>query len=247
MKLILAEPKLLSDPISIMSDIVNEVKLKVNKDFIEIIAMDPANVIMVIFKLFGSAFTEYSVDKKETLGINLENLKRVLRRARPNDVLILELVNNRLKIILKGENNKTFNLSLIDIDEDEQKVPELNFPVKIELDAGVFDESVEDASIVAESVALIADNKNFSIKSEGNLSDAVIEFSQSDDLKVVNNGGSKVNSRYSVEYLKKIVKGSKLSDKALIYFNKDYPLKVDYNLVDKLSLSFILAPRISND
>jgi hypothetical protein len=33
----------------------------------------------------------------------------------------------------------------------------------------------------------------------------------------------------------------------LIQFNKDYPLKLEYKTVDKVSLSFILAPRVEND
>ena len=54
------------------------------------------------------------------------------------------------------------------------------------------------------------------------------------------------NSEF-IEYLKKIIKGSKLSDKVVLQFDKDYPLKADYLVKDKLSLSVILAPRVSND
>jgi DNA polymerase III sliding clamp (beta) subunit (PCNA family) len=59
MKLTLAEPKYLKDSISIISELVNEARLKITPDFIEIIAMDPANVAMVVFKLLSSAFVEY--------------------------------------------------------------------------------------------------------------------------------------------------------------------------------------------
>jgi hypothetical protein len=34
---------------------------------------------------------------------------------------------------------------------------------------------------------------------------------------------------------------------ASVQFNKDYPLKLDFKEVDKVSLSFILAPRVDND
>jgi len=61
MKLTLAEPKYLKDSISIISDLVNEARFKVTPEAIELVAMDPANVAMVIFKLLSSAFTEYDV------------------------------------------------------------------------------------------------------------------------------------------------------------------------------------------
>ena len=57
----------------------------------------------------------------------------------------------------------------------------------------------------------------------------------------------KFKAKYSLEYLKKIIKASKLTDKVMIQFSKDYPLKVDYKVIDKLGLTFILAPRVSND
>jgi len=67
MKLTLAEPKYLKDSISIISDLVNEARFKINKDAIELVAMDPANVAMVIFRLFSSCFTEYDVKKDELI------------------------------------------------------------------------------------------------------------------------------------------------------------------------------------
>ena len=56
-----------------------------------------------------------------------------------------------------------------------------------------------------------------------------------------------IKSKYSIEYLKKIIKGSKLADTVTLQFNKDYPLRLDYLVKDKLSLSIILAPRVSNE
>ena len=54
--------------------------------------MDPANVAMVIFKLLSSAFTEYSITEPREIGINLANLKQVLRRASAGDKVVLEIV-----------------------------------------------------------------------------------------------------------------------------------------------------------
>jgi len=40
--------------------------------------------------------------------------------------------------------------------------------------------------------------------------------------------------------------GSKLTDNVTILFDRDYPLKLDFKEVDKVQLSFILAPRVEN-
>ena len=249
MKFSLAEPKLLTDSINIISDFVNEVRFKIDKEKIELIAMDPANVAMIAFKLLSSVFTEYKVEAPLEICVSLDSLKQILRRAKPSDILSLELnkKDNKLKIQLKGESTRTFNLSLINIEEREQRVPDLKFPIKIQTSTMLFDEAIEDMSIVAESVALIADKDKFSIEAESNINKAKVEISTDEETNIKMDSNEEVKAKYSIEYLKKMIKASKLADTVSIQFNKDYPLRLEYNVKDKLALSFILAPRVSND
>ncbi len=249
MRLTLAEPKFLVDSINVLSELVSDARFSIDKEKIELVAMDPANVVMVIFKLLGSAFTEYKVEKPVEIGVNLDNLKQILRRVKGADILILELDNekNRLKIWLKGETNRLFNLSLIDIGEEKQKIPELKFPLRVETNAYVFDGAIEDVGVVAESVALIGKKDMLLVEAEGNLSDARVEISEDDDTKISNTTKGDIAAKYSIDYLRKIIKGGKLASNVVISFDKDYPLKVDYKVVDKLALTFILAPRVSSD
>ena len=246
MKLVLAEPRLLKESVSIISELVNEVTFNIDKDKIEIVAMDPANVAMILFKLLSSAFVEYEVESKQQLAVNLENLSQVLKRSKPSDTVILEVIENKLKITLRGESTRTFNLSLIDIDESEQKVPDLKFSTKVELPSNVLTEAIDDMDIVAESVSMIAEQNKFTVVSEGRFNAAKVEILSDQGVNIAMDE-DKVDSKYSIEYLKKIMKGSKLTDTVVLNFGKEYPLKIDYKLMDKLMLSFILAPRVDND
>lgn len=248
MLLTLSEPRLLRESVNIISELVNEVTLKVDKDKIEIIAIDPANVAMVDFKLLSSAFIEYDVPKPEELAINLEYLKQVLKRAKPMDTVTLALEGdkNRLKVLLKGEGNKTFNIPLIAIEETEQKIPSLQFGSKVTMSSLKFDDAIEDMSIISESLSLISYPDRFLIKSESNLKDGSVELPLSEET-VISLEGDSISAKYSIEYLKKISKANKLSDQVSLEFGVDYPLKAEYKLLDKLRLSFILAPRVSND
>ena len=120
MKLTLSDPKYLRDTISIISELVNETNLKITPDGIELIAMDPANVAMAILKILSSSFVDYDVDKQVSLAINLNSLKQILKRSKPNDLLTLEIgKDNKLKITLKGNSTRTFSLPIIDIDEKD--------------------------------------------------------------------------------------------------------------------------------
>ena len=248
MRLTLAEPGYLKESISIISDLVNEARFKITPNAIELVAMDPANVAMVIFKLLSSTFTEYDVNKDIEIAINLSNLKQVMRRISPKDMMTLEMsADNRLKIELKSNNVRTFNLPLIELEEKEQKVPDLKFPITIKTSSSILNEAIADVDIVGESVAFIAEPKKFTLQAEGDLNQAKIEIKEDDNTKVSTNSDAQVKAKYSIEYLKKMINGSKLSDDVVVQFNKDYPLKLEYKAVDKVMLSFILAPRVEND
>jgi proliferating cell nuclear antigen len=246
-KLTLADTRYLKDSIGVISELVNEARFRVTPTAIELVAMDPANVAMVIFKLLSSAFTEFHVEKDVELSVNLANFKQILRRAKPSDILGLELEENKLKITLKGANSRTFFLPLIDLEDRDQKIPNLEFPVTIKTNASVISEAIEDVDVVAESVSFIAEPKKFTVMAEGDLNKAHIEIKSDDVTRITTTSPDKIKAKYSIEYLKKMVSGSKVSDEVTIQFNKDYPLKLEFKEMDKLLLAFILAPRVEND
>ena len=248
MKLTLAEPRLMKESINIISELVNEVTLKVDQDKIAIVAIDPANVAMVDFKLLSSAFIEYSVPKPQELALNLDHFRQVLKRSKPTDTITISLdeQKNRLQIELKGDSSRTFNIPLINIEENEQKIPSLEFKTKVSLSSAKFDDAVEDMSIVAESIILNTMPDKFVVRAESNMKDAKVVLPATEET-VIELDGDGFSSKYSLEYLKKISKANKLSDSVSLEFAQDYPLRAEYKLLDKLRLSFILAPRVSND
>jgi proliferating cell nuclear antigen len=126
-------------------------------------------------------------------------------------------------------------------------VPNLTFPIHIGTTSTVLNDAISDADIVAESVTFAAEPDKFTISAEGDLSKAHIEIKSSEDTKIKSESPAKIKAKYSIEYLKKMINAGKLANEVSIFFNQDYPLKLEYKIVDKLLLSFILAPRVEND
>jgi proliferating cell nuclear antigen len=245
MRLTLADSKYLTDSISILSELVNDVRLKCDKNQIEVVAMDPANVAMVVFRLLSSAFTEYKVDEDVEICVSLDALKQVLRRSKPSDLLTLELdkEKNKLRVKIVGESSRTFNLALIDISDAEQKIPILKFPLTVNTNSSVFDEAIADMGIISESVIFNTEANKFVLRSESKLHNARVEVGSDAETVVVMEGTENVKSKYSLEYLKKMVKASKLTPSVKIQFGPSYPLRLDYTVKDKFQLVFLLAPR----
>lgn len=241
MLLKLENPKLLADCISLLSELVLEVKAKITKAGFEIIAIDPANVALASLKIPAKAFSQFNIDKEQELGLNLEDLKQALKRAPIKSTLTIERKDNILKLKL-GE-RRAFNLALINIDAEEKTVPKLNFKNTVEMDGLTFTEAVADAAVVADSCALSASENSFIVEAKGSLNSARTELS-SDEVKIKSQEASK--AKYSLDYLVKFAKATKLSPKVLISFSSDYPAKFDFK-TENLELAFILAPRVEEE
>jgi len=241
MLLKLESPKLFSEIIGIISELVLEVRIKVNKKGMSILAIDPANVVMVSFKLPNSAFSEFQVENPEILGVSLENLKSILRRCKIGSILKLQRQENELKIEIIDKIKREFNLALIDIESEEKQIPSLDFASKIEMSSSDFAEAIEDCSVVSDSCSFVSEPSKFMIQGKDSLNSFKSEFTDE-----INIQAQEASSKYSLEYLQKIIKATKITEKVIINFSNDYPLKLDFN-TPLIELSFILAPRVETE
>jgi proliferating cell nuclear antigen len=241
MLLKLDSPKLFSDVVGIISELVTEARIKVNKDGLSIIAIDPANVALISFKLPASSFSAIEANN-EVLGVSLDSLKSVLKRCSPGSNLIMQTEdNNTLRVEIHDKIKRVFNLALINIDQEEKTMPSLEFNCKIEMPSIDFLEAVEDCSVVADSCSFSILDGKFIIDGKG-LHSTKSEFS-GDEAKIQ---GEKGKAKYSLEYMQKFVKACKLSEKTGINFSDDYPLKLEFKNPE-LELAFVLAPRVETE
>lgn len=239
MLLKLPNPKIFSDIVTIISELVTEVRMKVNKEGISLTAIDPANVAMVHFKIPSVLFSEYNIDKEEEqLGLNLNDLKAVLRRSKPGSSLLMERADNTLKIGLHDRIKRDFSLALLDLDFEEKPFPSWEFNSVVRINAEAFVEVIEDCAIVSDACTFMAEPNKFIVEAHG-LNSARAEFS-SDEAEIFS--GSSL-ARFSLEYLVKFIKGAKVSSNATLSFSNNHPMRLDFHTGD-VKLSFVLAPRV---
>jgi proliferating cell nuclear antigen len=237
----LETPQLLSRAIDIISELVIEVRIKFNEQGMNIVAIDPANVAMVEFKLPKSAFSQFEVAENEVLGINLDSLKKILKRTSAGSSLILERKDNLLNISIQDRIKRNFKLNLIEIESEDKEMPQLEFVAKVELDSIDFTASIEDCAVVADACSFIINDGKFSMEAKG-INSAMSEFS-GDEAKI---NAEDCKSRYSLEYLQKFTKGAKLTQKTILKFSNDHPLRLEFK-TDFMELNFILAPRVETE
>ena len=241
MHLRMENPKIFTDLISIISELVTEVRLKVTRESISLTAVDPANVAMAYFRIPAELFSQFDVPRDEVLGVNLENLRAVLRRCKPGSSLTMSREDNLLKIGIHDRIKRDFTLALLDIDAEDKEMPHWEFKSVMKMDSEVFTEVVEDCLVVSDACTFIAEPTKFVVEAHG-LNSARAEFS-SNEIEIYSDTAK---ARFSLEYLNKFVKGARVSSRVTLSFSDDHPMRIDFPTGNVL-LSFVLAPRIEQD
>jgi len=242
MKLKLDDPRVFSNLIGIISELVTEVKIKINpENGMHLTALDPANVAMVYFNIPPELFSEFVVEKEEVLGINLSNLKAILRRCGLGSSLTLETEDNLLKLGIQDKIKRDFTLALIDVEGEEKELPEWEFKSVVKMDSQAFVDAIEDCLVVSDACTFIAEPNKFIIEA-GGLNTARAEFS-SDEVQLFADSSS---AKFSLEYLNKFIKGSKIASKVELNFSDNHPMRINFPS-GKIMLSFVLAPRVEQD
>lgn len=236
--------KVLRDSIEAISQIIDEGIFKIKPTGIELLASDRAMVAVIDFKLAAEAFEKYECDKETSVGLNLNNLLTVLKRASEKTEIKLNEQENKLELTLIGTSTRNFAIPLIEISSEElPSISQFVFPASAEMKTDIIEEGIEDADIIADSVVFEAADSAFKMRAEGNSSRAELKLEKGESLKLE---GEKVKARYPLDYLKKFLKAGKLADKTIVRFGKDYPLKLELK-GDKVYLAMILAPRVEEE
>ncbi len=238
MRIKLENASVLSKGIELISELVTEVKIKVNEYGLGITAIDPANVAMVSLRIPKKTFSEFDTGN-ESLGVNLDSLKRILKRS--SGSLVLERKENMLYIEMNDRIKRNFILSLIEIESEDKDMPNLEFSSRVELQSGDLIACVEDCAVVSDACSFIINNGNFIIEAKG-LNSTRTEFSGDE----ANINAEDCKARYSLEYLQKFTKASKLSEKTILNFADDHPLRMDVR-TENLEISYVLAPRVETE
>lgn len=248
-KIALADVEQFKKQIKVIQNFVSEIRLKINKDDFGFTEMTPCNVCLLDFKVLSSSCVEYDVKEDLEIGLNVNSLYNVLKVINKNDLIVFSVDTETNKFIIEARNTNTkkFRIPIIDIDTQEQKQPELNFTAKVKTDSKQFKEELKALESVAESVLFNCHRDKLVLGGEGDLSQLDVTIKADDNTTINNNSETDViKTKYSIEFLKKILESSILTDEVTFEFSENYPLRATFKKVDSFMLQFVIAPRVEN-
>ncbi|WP_135536738.1 DNA polymerase sliding clamp [Halostella pelagica] len=230
-----------------VSVLVDECKIHLNEDGIEIRAVDPANVGMVDLSLSADAFESYEADGG-LIGVNLSRLEDIAGMADAGQLVELELDEETRKLHTQIDGLE-YTLALIDPDSIRQEpdIPDLDLPAEIVIEGADIDRAVTAADMVSDHIALGVDEADelFYIDAEGDTDDVHLELDQGDliDLQV-----GPAHSLFSLDYLKDMDKAIAKDAEVTMELGEEFPVKLHFDIAEGNGhVTFMLAPRIQSD
>jgi proliferating cell nuclear antigen PCNA len=246
--------KILLDVVDALNAIIDETIINLTPDAFIITAMDPSRICMLEFLIKKEDFEIYQCDKNYNLGLDLDDIWKILKRKNDNESLefIFEEAEQRIKIKMRDEEKdrvRTFRLSLIDVEVTEipiESLFEIDFPSTVILNTKTIDTAVKDGEIYSEYITITAEEKvgiTFSAIGQIGSMDTIIGIDTL--IKPILVGI--VSASYGIKYLKAILRASSLMTLIKISLKTDYPIKMVFKFNDYGILYFFLAPRVDDD
>jgi len=227
----------LKSGIEAISALIPEGNFRFNDKGIHFRAIDPSQIVLVDYTIPKSVFDSFSIEPS-FVGINIVELNKIISRAMQKDKLLIDLTESEFKIDFKGELDRTFTLPLIDVADDELKLPEADYDATIEINARIFKEALKDASLFSSSIVVKVEGNKFLLESKGTAGNVRANSAHAKSVKVKAN--EDVVSKYSLTYLQNIVKEADPDSTIKLELKSDSAMKVSFN-IGKSEIKFYLA------
>jgi len=240
--------KMLEAILSAIAILVDEATFMVKASGINLKAMDPSRVAMVVFNYPKEMFDEFSVEREGLIAFNLSEALKILRRAGKDDNAELTMLSTSAKLNVEINGKATmrlFDISALEPDEEELPEPKLSHKTRMKLTAEMLKSAFEDVALVSDHTQIIVEPEVFQLKAAGDLMRADIKIVKgvSPDLLDIE-VSERSKATFSLSWLTEIAKKvADLADTATVQLATDMPIQIDAN-TSKGSITFYAAPRV---
>lgn len=233
--------------------LVDECKIHLEEDSVQVRAVDPSNVGMIDLELESSAFESYAANGPTT-GVNIAKFEKIMGMANKDQQINLDLdeESRTLHIEFGGAH---YQLALIDPASirKEPDIPDLPLPAEVTTEWRMIDRGIRFADMVAENVILgvDAETDEFRIEAEGDADELDIRHDENDgedSVEAVSHDGESVDSLFSLDYLGDMRKAIGKSGQTTVRLGNEYPVKITFGLDGADGeATYMLAPRIQSN
>lgn len=253
----LTQGSVLKKLVDAVKELCKEVNWDVNQTGISMQSMDSSHVCLVAFSLKSDALDHFRCDRPVTLGINLENLAKILKCAGNDDIITLRADDNGDTLTMIFETEKQdrvsdFDLKLMSIESEHLGIPEQDYAADTLMPASEYQRIVRDLASIGDTVMISATKEGVKFSTSGDIGTANITLRQTtssdkEEEQVAIDLKEPVALTFALRYLNNFAKATALSKQVQVSLTKDLPVMVSYKIGDLGYMKYYLAPKINED
>lgn len=247
-KLVVKDIKEFHKSIDAIGVLINEGLFTIDNEKMYLRATDPSQISLVDFVMPKDSFEEFVVDLNEDLdkvafGINVNNLLQILSHSNNDEKLVLEIKEDKsiLQIELIGKSKRTFSIPLIDVSEQEQPLPKVQFDVNVQIPSEELMSGIKDANLFSSHIVFRIEENKFFLETQSSKGKFKQEI-ESDSSIVIS--GAKAKAMFPLDYLQNMIKNAKTI--ITLKLKDDMPLELSYT-IGNAAIRYFLAPRVDSE
>ncbi len=230
------------DCIGAIGSLIDEGLFNISKDGISLKAMDPSSISMVSFTMPGKTFSKFDIEKNASVGINLENMGKILSRTRDDESLVIKDAEGKLTLEFIGSNSRRrYKLPLIEVKKSVEKEPSVEFDAHIDISGDPLKDILKDASLLSSYIAFKAAKDQFTTSAHGDSGELEELHSKDGSIMRKIDASKNADAVFNLEFLENMVKSCPAGNVVSLSMKSNEPLKLSYKIGDS-EIIYYLAP-----
>jgi proliferating cell nuclear antigen len=241
-KAVLPEAKMFKELVETIGNIADEVALLFTSEGLTIKALDVDQSSLIDIYFPKEMFLEYDVEESVSVGVSINNLKKVLKHLKKGENLAIEPEGEYAKFTIGagGVVSRMFRFRNLEVPTPE--IPELNlsFTATAKVMAQSLKKVIEDIEAIGGSTQFRATPEALVIRSVG-AGKLEVKFAQGSLALISLEVSEPAESIYDTSKLVNVLGITKISDIVTLSFASKMPLKAEFS-IGPGRVTYLLAP-----
>lgn len=234
-----------------VKDIIQDANFIIDTNGVRLTAMDESKIVLVRLYLEADKFEQYSCGRRQTIGVNMPNLFKLIKVMTNDDTLTLFMSDDEPNLLgIKIENavkNKitTFRLKLLDLDDEELVIQSTaTFGSIITMPSVDFQKLCRDMHYIGDIIEIRSIGQQLILKCSGDFASQETVIGQNSQGLSLKNESSDVivQGLFHLKHLVSFTKCTNLSPQCSLYLKNDFPLIIQYEIANLGNIRLLLAP-----
>jgi proliferating cell nuclear antigen len=228
--------KYMAECVKAVASLIEEANMEFTKEGLNILAMDNASIALVDFNIPKEAFSKYDAEDNEKLGVNFDNLNKILSRARDGESMTLKKdKEDKFTIIFsQGKSSRRYKINSIEMNKETKKlIPKAE--VRFKINKNNLETDLKDANMISGFLNISISKEGFKVRARGDIG----ELDNECNPEIISD--KEVKGTFNLEYLFAMIKGCDKDSDINITLANNEPISLSYN-IGEAKLMFVLAP-----